>query len=236
MAVFQGAQHVGRGHLLSGRNLQDAMCSFRVGDFVAGVICDGCSDGAHSEVGAALGAQYLTALIDDYRNCTWLTPIKIAAKLERRLTQYLQTLLVPYQEIMTEQELAHYVENHLLFTVVGFIWTPEESVFFYCGDGTILINDEVHHLNVGNKPLYPAYRLIPYAVPKTLVVPPMEIMARSHVTRLGIGSDAFKDERDLIREMWRQENLQRTINLLSEQSHAFYDDVSIMTLEMEIES
>lgn len=226
----QSAQAVGRNHRVLGKNMQDALGLVNEGYFVAGVICDGCSENKHSEVGAALAASYLTGVIEDYRTCRWMTPAVIASRLEDRLMDYLASLLRPLW-MMTDAQKALYVQDHLLFTVVGFIWTPGETAVFYAGDGTLMVDGETTHLNVGDTPLYPSYRLIPQAIPPGTVVPPFTIHTYGAVKRLMIGSDAWKKETEKLPLIWNTDHLQRLINRLSDREHRFSDDVSVITLQ-----
>lgn len=232
---LQSAQHAGRGHLSSGKNMQDALGTFKAWDFAAGVICDGCSEGLHSEAGAQMAASYLIGSIAEYQSYYWMNPETIAKRMDEKLKNYLSSLL--YLAWFFEdgtKERAAYVQNHLLFTVMGFVWTPTQTAVFYAGDGTLLIDDEEEHLNMGDMPLYPAYRLIPYAIPPEIVIPEITVRVYDRpVRRLAIGSDAWKDERELIPRIWEAWHLQREINRLSNREHRFYDDVSIIALQAE---
>lgn len=236
---LQTAGAIGRSHLVSRRNGQDAYAAFTAEDFAAGIICDGCSEGVHSEVGAALASQFLINKIQQYHTFYRLSPFMMAEKLSKALDGYLVRLIQPYK-FLNLPEITHFVQHHLLFTVVGFIWTPETTAVFYAGDGTHVVNGEDFHdtqyLNVGDTPLYPAYKMIPFAIPSGTLVPDFEVRTYPNVTRLMIGSDAWKDERDLLGQVFEQKRLQRWINRLSEREHRFSDDVSVIALEAEAQS
>lgn len=234
----QKAQHAGRDHIIDHKNMQDALRVFHTDDFLAGIICDGSSNGnlpeTHSEVGAQAAAEFMIGAIREWSSYGHLTPKVIATKLDKELQRYLQALVAPFWWL-DEAGLADYVKRHLQFTILGFIWTPKEFVVFYVGDGTLWINDEVHHLNEGNLPAYPAYRLVPYAIPN-YYEPKMSIIPISRdggVKRFAIGSDAFKDEKTRTGEIWNIERgtLQMRINIMSNIDHSFGDDVSIITVE-----
>src|SRR5690606_22784578 len=51
------ASVIGREHARAGRNNQDAFSLLAQGEVLAAVVADGCGSGAHSEVGAQLGAR-----------------------------------------------------------------------------------------------------------------------------------------------------------------------------------
>src|SRR5215468_1818686 len=70
--VIASASVTGARHRRIGRNGQDAVASW-VGDGMAAVVvCDGCSAGAHSEVGARIGASlWIAALARRMRAGEW---------------------------------------------------------------------------------------------------------------------------------------------------------------------
>lgn len=54
---------IGRDHILRAANCQDAFALIERPEVLVGVVCDGCGEGAHSEVGATLGAAFISAQI-----------------------------------------------------------------------------------------------------------------------------------------------------------------------------
>ena len=53
------AIHIGTDHQFSMRNRQDYCNFFEDDKYIIGVVCDGCSEGKHSEVGAALVGNFI---------------------------------------------------------------------------------------------------------------------------------------------------------------------------------
>lgn len=225
MYFHEGAQHIGRRHWIDYGNKQDVSQLLFGMNSSVGVICDGCSEGAHSETGAALAAKFFTSEALVYLENTSKDPGTIAERVGRKLDQYLLDLTIA-QTWNTDAEYVHFVQNHLLFTVVGFITRGSDVALFYAGDGTLWIDDERRDLNPGDTPMYPAYRLIPDAVPKGLIVPELQVECYHNPKRFAIGSDAWKEEPDI--DMWALHPLQREINRLSRVDHRFGDDVSII--------
>jgi hypothetical protein len=179
------ASVIGREHARSGRNNQDAFSLLAQGEVLAAVVADGCGSGAHSEVGAQLGAravaQTVLAVVGEG------TPVDspdFLPAVRSRVLKFLTSL--------TEQLGNSLVGEHLLFTVVGAVVTPQHTLVFSAGDGVWALNGEVHPLGPfpDNAPPYLAYGLIsPGAVPleRQALVPTDEVMA------LMLGTDGVAD-------------------------------------------
>lgn len=227
--IIESAQHIGRSHLLDFRNRQDAIASVGGENWAAGFIADGCSEGTRSEVGANIAVQYLATETQVIMHENKLRPEQIAHDLSWMLDYYIKYTASLFKT-NDERKYVNFVQNNFLFTVVGFIWTPEETAVFYAGDGTVWINDEVRYLNVGDTPLYPAYKLIPWAIPAETVIPDFTVETYNNVGRVAIASDAWKDERETADRMWEISPLQREINRMSRINHQFSDDTSIIRL------
>lgn len=243
--VVRKATHIGRGHFKGFTNRQDALSLFNseVGGarLVVGIICDGCSEGSSSEVGATLAAQLLArATVKQFSQGV---PSHIIPNLlYSELLGSMHNLLLDYS-FSSYSDRVNFIKNHLLFTVVGFILTDDELVVFYTGDGSVIVNDEVSFIDADDKPIYPAYHLVDRNVLDTNVTSLPESFevfrySTQEVDRFAIGSDAWHRELDLIDQIWGFSNpngLQRRLNVWSEKDHRFYDDVSIITVEIEVD-
>lgn len=60
-----GRDHTFGGNLVLGKSNQDAIATAWMDDAFVAVLCDGCSSGAHSEVGAQLTARIILTLLQD---------------------------------------------------------------------------------------------------------------------------------------------------------------------------
>lgn len=233
MYKLTSAQHVGRSHLLLARNYQDALAVVDTPDCQIGVICDGCSEGAHSEAGATLGAALIASRLAWHRS-SFPTIDKTLDFVALRLLDHWKDLLASY--CFSPRQHVQFIQDHLLFTVVGFIATPQRVTVFHAGDGVYVVNEQVTLLDEMNAPHYLAYHLIPHAVEREL--PPfgfsIESWTTAEVERLMIGSDAWVDEPDLLPGVWQQPHLQRCLNVWSDKEHRFFDDVSVITLERQV--
>jgi hypothetical protein len=154
---------VGKEHLRIGKNNQDAYCYRSLPSGIIAVVCDGCSSGAHSEVGAKLGAPLITDVIHQQ-----LTGCPSALHTEAFWEQVRQEALLQLSKLtaILGGDLVCIVRDYLLFTVVGVVITPVETVLFAIGDGVIALNDEAIPLPSfpNNAPPYLGYGLIFSAV------------------------------------------------------------------------
>lgn len=126
---------IGMEHLESGMNCQDYG---KEGDGWA-VVCDGCSEGKHSEVGAKLYCH----LIDN-----WKFPFENIKKMIELLGEKPQIL-----------------KNYLSFTILELSQSGDEFVVRYCGDGYIILQDHdgnitFEELSDGEYPKYYIYNYI----------------------------------------------------------------------------
>ena len=234
----------GRAHIQSNRNRQDSMKTgtLQVRDkvFYYGFVCDGCSEGLSSEIGAGLAAEYLgrqTEMLLKQR----VQITKIPTILHKRTVGFLKEILGKIS-FDSPRSRVEYIKNNLLFTVLGYIFTDsdEESIIFYQGDGVFVVNDTTTVLDENDYPHYIGYSLVDrkYIDPSATALPTdFEVLAfsGSQISKLAIASDALKEEPDFIaNELWGYENpmgLQRRVNVWSLNNHKFQDDLSVITLE-----
>lgn len=234
------AQIIGRNHLLSGRNSQDAAVSssFEVDGkrVFYGVICDGCSEGIDSEVGAKLAASFIGRQIEILVKSR--VPVaKIPSILHKRTIVFLRKLL---GKISFDSPLSRidYIKNNLLFTIVAFI-NAEETIIFALGDGVVLVDEKVIVRDENDTPSYIGYNLIDrkFLNPGASVLPQnfdTIIIPANGFKRLGIASDSLGQELEVVNALWVNEkplSLQKKVNAWSLVEHKFKDDLSIILLE-----
>jgi hypothetical protein len=173
-----GRAHVGSGNLLNGKNNQDGFVLEVFDDCIIALVQDGCSSGAHSEVGAKVGAKILSRLIYDSIRSGALPAVATAddaslqlERIRRRLLSRLKLIaeslkmpncICPNQSKCKcgEKKLVH---DFLLFTTVGLIVMPSRTIIFSLGDGMYALNDRIEELGPfpNNAPPYVAYSLFP---------------------------------------------------------------------------
>jgi hypothetical protein len=152
---------LGRDHALAGRNAQDAYCCRLDGRGLAAVVCDGCSSGKHSEVGAKLGAALLVeALGRCLPRLDECAPAELLESVRRNALRRLGTLA----RALGPERVAN-VNTYFLFTAIGALIGPRRTVVFLLGDGLVYLNGrplEVPPYN--NRPPYLCYGLIEEAL------------------------------------------------------------------------
>lgn len=163
-----GGSVIGRDHREAGRNNQDAFAWHQDARCTIAVVADGCSEGAHSEVGAQLGARLLVRAIED-RFWEYATnpydetrrePVEIPEFWEEAQSAFLADLgtLIPRMANLRVRG-DRIVLDYFLSTVVGALITERYAYVFSVGDGVIAVNGEVETLGPfpGNAPPYPMY-------------------------------------------------------------------------------
>lgn len=158
----------GRAHQRSGRGSQDAWQVRRGDGFVVAVVCDGCSAGESSEVGAGLGARFVAAEVA--RRLQRPASVRLEDPGERSaFATDVVRALVAWLGMVVEgctvdpAEARVVVGSCLLFTVqVAVIVDDGGFVVFGVGDGVVRVDgqDVVVHGNDDGAPDCPAYALL----------------------------------------------------------------------------
>ncbi|KKQ91914.1 MAG: hypothetical protein UU16_C0015G0010 [Candidatus Woesebacteria bacterium GW2011_GWA2_40_7] len=237
----RSAQAIGRSHLLGGKNRQDALKTGMVevdGEkIVYGVICDGCSEGETSEVGANLATSFIGRQIEILVK-SHISLDRIPWILHKRTVGFLKDIL---GKISFDSPNARvlYIKNNLLFTILGFIYTERETLIFAQGDGDTVVNDELTIRDENNIPRYIGYSLVERKFLSSNASPVQTdfdvfYLNGESFNRLAIASDALSEEPSFLVDLWGHINpigLQRRVNVWSLVNHKFQDDLSIITLE-----
>jgi hypothetical protein len=229
---------IGQEHIFRQTNCQD---KYNCGEIIAaghrywlGVVCDGCSSGPQSEVGAALLAEFSVREIARMLEAGW-TVAQIPAELYGRLLAFLQKLgHLVLGEAPSKAEMARFTGTYLLATVLGFIVGEDTTVIFAAGDGLIIANDQVLVRDEANAPRYPAYKLVDPAFLERNAGARTEFEVISldtpEVERLAIWTDGFNPA--LAGQIWNlggPRSLQRKLNVWAKQK-LFGDDTTGITL------
>ncbi|MDQ7026014.1 MAG: protein phosphatase 2C domain-containing protein [Anaerolineae bacterium] len=224
----RAGQIIGRSHMTRQANCQDSYALAQTESAVIGVVCDGCGEGHHSEVGSTLAAKYIIAqclqLIDEKCDLA-----EIPAVLYPRIVDYLEDLIKVSMPINRLQ----FVQHHLLFTIVGVILTQEGGIIFSSGDGLIAVDDTVNSINQNNKPAYIAYHLIRENVISTSVIQhDFTTQIVDDWQRIVIATDGFETQLlPELRALQHPRSLQRKLNVWSNQQRRFQDDATLIVLD-----
>lgn len=161
-------------------NCQDAYILHVEERLVVGVVADGCGSGSNSEVGAQLGAAFtLNFLVRHCRRQEF-----DATFLLQNLVEYLHQM----RDLHQPMDPAKFVENHLLFTLLGFVVTPGKTHVFHSGDGYLGVNGLIRNIDHGNRPRYIGLHLL--GERGTLLT---ESMNTADLQSLLIGTDGLRD-------------------------------------------
>jgi len=147
----------GARHLRTGRNGQDAAAAWASGEAGAVVVCDGCSAGAASEVGAKLAARIaLAAIVQSLMSN--VAPADLWDIVRGRLLVTLQHLVMQ----LPEAERDRAVEDQFLFTIVAGARRGDEVAVWAVGDGGYQIGERGRVLGpfADNQPPYLGYELL----------------------------------------------------------------------------
>lgn len=87
-SIARAASVAGRAHRRLGKNNQDAAAVSHGDGFTVAVVCDGCSSGAASEVGAKLGARFLATQVPGLARQVGLS-LALAERVADALVEYL---------------------------------------------------------------------------------------------------------------------------------------------------
>ncbi len=229
MIQIRTGQVTGRDHLARNANCQDTLAVRQVGPWMVGIVCDGCGSGSYSEVGSRLAVQFLAdqaarlLAMDGDLSC-------LPDMLYRDLIRFLRGVVT----LAAPNDVPRYVQDNLLFTVVGVIASVDGGVIFSAGDGMLVVDDVLDEIDQGNRPAYPAYHLVrdrlvsDDTLPTTFVSRPIP----AEWERVAVATDGF--EAEVLPNVWgiaHPRGLQRRMNVWSDKERRFRDDATIITVE-----
>ncbi len=226
---LRAGQIVGRDHMLRQANCQDSHAVVEASSHLVAVVCDGSGSGLHSEVGAALAAEFVaaraSALLAEGR-----PPAELPATLYPETVQFLRQLV----GLVRPADPARFAREHLLFTILGIALTADSAVIFAAGDGLIAVDDCLTIRDEGNMPKYIGYHLFDSTALEGEVPPPAFDVCQPEPgwRRLAVATDGF--ERDRLALLWgwaHPRAVQRKLNAWSDQEHRFRDDATVILVE-----
>jgi len=184
----------GRDHILVNKNNQDASCVRADKEKIVVVVCDGCSEGRHSEVGAKIGASLIAEEIKKVAlNTGQLYSKNFWEEVRRNTLARIRCLAVDMGG-----SFLRVISDYFLFTVIGFVLTKENFFLFSIGDGFAQVNDESIMLGPfpGNEPPYLAYALLGSSLtkkdPMQLKFKLVKTTKQEQINSIIIGSDGIE--------------------------------------------
>jgi len=158
-----GREHVARASLLIGKPNQDAFGHVFTKNHFVGIVCDGCSSGQHSEVGATLAARMLLRSFERDLEAQFRLNIAVPDFYNKVIRSALDDLMANLRVLAYSfgDPLGSVVNDYFLFTIVGMIVGPNLTLFFSVGDGVYAVNGQIVEIGPfdGNAPPYLGYRL-----------------------------------------------------------------------------
>jgi len=182
------ASVIGARHQRAGRNGQDAAVVVTGEGVAIAVVCDGCSSGASSEVGARLGAMVFAQKLRGRLEAGECVRERSVWEATRAEVASLLAAAIGTNKIIDAQD----VHDHLLFTIVAAAITHEGAAVWALGDGAYAVDAHTCVLGpfTNNEPPYLAYDLL-----GTAATAHFEVFDRA--TRIIVATDGIEDlERD----------------------------------------
>lgn len=210
--------------------------------YLFGVVCDGCSGGARSETGAHLMSSFI---------CNEIPAILQLGLPLRDVPQALFTRCIGYLSAVTAQTIVGdalqrtlFVRDQMLCTIMAFVMSEQELIFFSAGDGMYIVNDSCTQIDQDNKPSYLGYHLVDkaYLMVKGGILPQSFSVAHyalDEVSRFAICTDGMLPEAADSLWNWPPEEqdehklaMQRSLRVLSNRSLDFTDDCTVIAVEL----
>jgi hypothetical protein len=223
--VVASGSVAGTGHTRVRRNNQDGLAVRVDPDRIVAAVCDGCSAGRSSEVGARLGAAWIVAQ---------LPRILAESTDEQAITERLAADLAGYLRQIAAglgggPDAVH---HHLLFTILAAVVEPERALILGLGDGLYAVDGAAHHIDPGpeNAPPYLAYRIVdPDCLDRPSLEPLRVLHSSTRVDSIWIATDgvAAVGLGELETNPKNPSLLQKRLNVLE---RLFADDASAIAI------
>lgn len=222
---------MGTAHKENDINCQDAVGSYK--DIIK-IVCDGCSEGKHSEVGAKLFCEMFIKKYSEFIN-------------KGKSPMHVPTLMVIVIDELIQfiGNDAQTIKDYLSFTVLIATKTPGDNCFhvYYCGDGYIIVDNNnegitLKKIDYGEYPKYLAYNYINSSLMKEYGTGvEIDEMILENCKNVGVASDGIRfvaeldDDSELKKEFKQILSDGKEIKMklfFNRNSKLFQDDFSIV--------
>lgn len=190
---------IGKEHIALGKNNQDAYYIRTSPAGIIAVICDGCSQGESSEVGAKIFsrafANYLNNFINEPASSSIFANLD---NLTRQVHRFFISNLSLCQTIIG-MDHSMVVKDFLQFTTIAAIVTPSQTIVFSIGDGVVSVNKDIISIdpylgNGRNEPPYVGYLITDSTIPLKELSPKVHyILPTDVIESVIIATDGAKD-------------------------------------------
>ena len=218
---------IGREHRRTDRPCQDAFAVRRGERAVVAVVCDGCGSGAHSELGARLGANLVaSAMVERLERgegvAEWATWRGACDEVVARLGE-----LVP----VLGEDAGAAIARHLLFTVLAVAVTDDGAAVLAIGDGIVVVDGAARVIEAeDNAPAYLGYELVgaPVALDVRGLAAPRSIVLASDGAAPLVGALCGLAAED---RMFRNpDGLRRMLAIAGREPGLLVDDATVVAL------
>ncbi len=201
-----GGSVIGSEHAMLGRpgsrNNQDALNWVYGRNCIFAVVCDGCSKGAHSEIGSQLISRILSRIVinlaDAALDANPAANLGVGSEFWKRVEQFLLNDVLTITR-MIGGSLSQTITDFWLSTIVGVLITPDLTYIVAVGDGFYAVNGEeiVLKPEAGNSPAYIAYQIsgttLTVENPEILHLRVHDTFATDSVESIILASDGVQD-------------------------------------------
>jgi hypothetical protein len=238
---INSASIIGRDHEFSKKNKQDFVCQYQSETVSIGVVCDGCGESQFSEVGSSLIGTFILNYFKLYsKNQCQPKCDDLKSYLESCLTDFIFHLQHSLLFRFIDSKKIDFIKDFLLTTCIFFVVYDKQAIVGHCGDGVVIINDDIRILNQNGSPHYIAYKAIPreqlQTDPTKLDFFKIELYDSSKINQILIGTDGIQPliDRLLVKHLYgtQKRQLQRKFNIW-QQEKLFGDDASCVIIEKE---
>lgn len=159
---------IGQDHVKSKKNCQDALLVVEQKDLVVAVVADGIGDpidSPYSEVGSRIGVNAIANQIASRLNATsrWRWNSHLQGRDLWDGVQKHTLNLIEDTALGMGGSRSRAIIKHFLFTIVGMVVTPDQTLFFGAGDGNYFLNGKMYEMfakDIDNNPPCIVYNLV----------------------------------------------------------------------------
>lgn len=201
-----GGSVIGRDHKLIGKSNQDAYLWQISKSVIVGIVCDGCGSAKNSEVGAKIGASIIVREISDELVKHQTQRFGGSQKAWSIFLEQVRQNTLSQIRILARAMKGDFVDvvfDWFLFSALGFVAIPEETVLFSAGDGVFAVNGKLSKIGPfpSNAPPYLCYELVKFSLAefdsKMLRFQVNILCQTKDINSLLIGSDGLVDLPDI---------------------------------------
>jgi serine/threonine protein phosphatase PrpC len=139
-------------HMDDNINNQDSIGILTEENFIAGIVCDGCTgthaelkrSSSNNEVGAKLIAYLSMKILKKILSENVLSSESVISEFTKRIIDSVNSIVNLFCEDEKEKEL--FIADFLTTTVIGFFVNQNKYVIFHSGDGIIVLNGDIDFL------------------------------------------------------------------------------------------